>query len=192
MKEFSLKLFDYSSDKYKIINWQRESKQTPEYKQIKKFIISDFDEAYDLDSFLFELEDDEIGSSRVRHTYIAETDSGEAVGFLSFQRPLEHRNPGGDVYIEFLMINPKYQNQGYGTAILSKLFKNMRRYALSKPATVSTMFKRKNESVKHLFEKFGFDIKKRPLSFYYDAEIEMNTLENNTEQLTQTSAPQPE
>ena len=192
MKDFKLNLFDYLSDKHKIVSWQKESKSTTEYKQIKKYIIRDFDEAYDLDSFLFELEEDELGPNKVRHTYIAETETGEAVGFLSFQRPREHRNPGGDVYIEFLMVNPKYQHQGYGTAILNELFSNMKRYALSKPATVSTMFKRKNESVKGLFEKFGFNIEKRPLSFYYDADINMDTLEKNANELNQSNESQPE
>lgn len=192
MKDFELKLFDYFSDKHKIVSWQRESKQTPEYKKIKKYIIHDFEEAEDLDTFLSELEDDELSSDRVRHSYIAETENGEAVGFLSFHRPREHRNPGGRIYIEFLMVNPKYQNQGYGTAILEELFTNISHYALSKPETITTMFKKKNESVKHLFEKFGFDIKKQPLSFYSNAEIKMDTLENNIEQLKQENLSQPE
>lgn len=192
MKDFKIKLFDYFADKHKIVRWQNESKHTEGYKQIKKYIISDFEEANDLDSFLFELEDDEISADKVRHTYIAETESGEAIGFLSLHRPLEHRKPGGNVYIEFLAINPKYQKQGYGSAILEEVFSNIEHYALSKPETISTMFKRKNESSRRLFEKFGFIVAKEPLTFYYNAAIKMQDLENNIEQLKQASLPQPE
>ena len=192
MKDFKIKKYDYFADHQKITDWQDESNNTQGYKQIKKFIVSDFDEAYDLDSFLIELEEDEVPFYKDRFKFIAETSDGEAIGFLSIIRPREQIRMGGTYYIEFLMVNPKYQGQGYGSAILAEMFSNVKKYTWSRPDIVTTMFKRRNESSKRLFEKFGFLIKKQPLSFYCEAGIKMDTLEKNIEQLKQAELPQPE
>ena len=164
MKDFKIVDMELASDKEQINNWQNQYAGTDEFKAIEHYILEDH-MLYDLGEVVetnFEIVN--IGDNEVKKALVAKTNEGEIVGFIICQAfDLQTSLP--EIFLQYIVINPKYQHQGYGKAIFTEFFSNPQKYLglakhHKKPHYVFSFIDKTNESSKALYQSFGFDISK--------------------------------
>lgn len=164
MKDFKIVDMNLETDKPQINNWQTLYAGTDEFKAIEHFILEDH-LLYDLGEVVetnFEVVN--IGDNEIKKALVAKTNEDEIVGFILCQAfDLQTSLP--EIFLQYIVINPKYQHQGYGKAIFTEFFSNPQKYLglakqHKKPHYVFSFIDKTNFSSKALYESFGFDILK--------------------------------
>lgn len=164
MKDFKIVDMNLETDKPQINSWQTLYAGTDEFKAIEHFILEDH-LLYDLGEVVetnFEVVN--IGDNEIKKALVAKTNEDEIVGFILCQAfDLQTSLP--EIFLQYIVLNPKYQHQGYGKAIFTEFFSNPQKYLglakhHKKPHYVFSFIDKTNFSSKALYESFGFDISK--------------------------------
>ena len=164
MKDFKIVDMDLASDKEQINNWQTLYAGTDELKAIEHYILEDH-MLYDLGEVVetnFEIV--HIGDNEIKKALVAKTNEDEIVGFILCQAfDLQTNLP--EIFLQYIVINPKYQHQGYGKAIFTEFFSHPQKYLglaqnQNKPHNVFSFIDKTNVSSQALYKSFGFDLSK--------------------------------
>ena len=168
MKDFKIVDMELASDKEQINNWQNQYAGTDEFKAIEHYILEDH-MLYDLGEVVetnFEIVN--IGDNEVKKALVAKTNEGEIVGFIICQAfDLQTSLP--EIFLQYIVINPKYQHQGYGRSIFMEFFTNPKKYLGLKPNQkpphyVFSYIDKDNECSKALYKSFGFSFEEQHFS----------------------------
>lgn len=156
MKQFKLEQVNIEVDKPQIANWDNLFKSHKNYASIKKFILED-----DLIFGLGEMIDANyerfpIGEDETKNMLVAKTQENEILGFIILDA-FDLNTPNSQLFIQYIVISPKYQHSGYGNEILTELFSNFKKYIKVKPKNIFCYVHNENLASKKLFSKFGFN-----------------------------------
>ncbi len=157
MKDFKISELDLVKDKPQIAKWD-ELRGAPEYEDIKKFILED-----DLIRGLAEVIETNyeiipIGEDEIKKAVVAKTSEGEVLGFMIYQ-VFDIKTKKPSMFLQYIVVNPKYKSQGYGKEIFSKFFSSPRKHTGGvSPRDVFAYVDRNNFQSQKLFLDFGFSL----------------------------------
>ena len=164
MKDFKIVDMNLDTDKPQINEWQNLYGETDEYKAIEHYILEDYT-IYSLGEVIeTNYEIVPIGDEEIKKALVAKTNEDEIIGFILCQA-FDLKTTLPEIFLQYVVINPKYQHQGYGKAIFTEFFSNPRKYLgltkhHKKPHYVFSFIHTTNDSSKSLYKSFGFDISK--------------------------------
>lgn len=177
MKTFKLEPINLQEDKPQIESWDTLYRGKPAYESIRHFILED-----DLIFGLGELiatnyEHFSIGKSEIKKMLVAKTDNNEILGFIIFD-VFDIDTPHPEMFFQYIVLNPNYQHAGYGNEMLTELFGNFKKHAGVKPKSIFCYIHKDNESSKHLFSNFGFELEQTNSENYLCAKTLNKSLQN--------------
>ena len=184
MSKIKLTEINPETDKQEIENWDTEFASHPNYQQIYKFILEDglIDNLGQLINLNYEKFP--IGRNERKFMMIARNEHKKIVGFLILTAyDLQTSKP--EMFVQYIVLNPKYQGKGYGTEILHELFSNFKKYINFRPKYVFSYIHKDNEASKNLFKHFGFKISDVVSSDYVCASADSKTLKQTIESQNQ-------
>ncbi len=160
MKSYKIVDMNLEPDKAQIAKWETDYADTQEYKNIEHFILED-KLLYNLDEVIeMNYEAIHIGKNEIKKALVAKTKDDEILGFLLCQAfDLQTTMP--ELFLQYVVISPKYQHQGYGRSIFTEFFSNPNKYlGLSKniktPHYVFSYIDKTNAGSLALYKSFGF------------------------------------
>ena len=62
------------------------------------------------------------------------------------------------MFIQYIVVHPRYQKRGYGKTFAKELILNPESYIGGKPKEYFAYIDKENQASRRLFEDFGFDI----------------------------------
>ena len=105
-----------------------------------------------------------IGDDEHKYCFSIKNNSDETVGFiLACLFNLSQNNP--ELIIQYIVLNPNYQNLGYGTEILNEIISNSCDYFSCKPHDIYANIEKENSASLNLFKKFGFKFSTAPMGY---------------------------
>lgn len=168
MKDFKIVPMNLETDKPQIAKWQQDFAGKPEFDGILHFILEDntyfgLDEVITTNYEIFP-----IGEDETKHALVAKTRDGEIVGFVICSVfGLTTKEP--EMFLQYIVVNPAFQNKGYGTAILSKLLTEPKKYVGAKPVNIFSYIHNNNFASKNLYDSIGFEFAPQKNSDYIKA-----------------------
>ncbi len=177
MEDFKILPLNLEIDKPQITDWSRQYDGTSEYEAIRHFILED-DLIFGLDEvILTNYEIYRIGEDEVNRAFSVKTSEGEIVGFLILNEfDLKTKEP--NLFVRYIVLNPAFQRQGYGTEILTEIFSNIKKYMPKKPTEIFSYIHKENYSSQALFNHFGFRLENTNDANYVRAKVDEKTLEH--------------
>lgn len=180
MKDFDIMPIDIVDDKLQIEAWDLAFSKSSLYDSINQFIlengtIRNLGELIDIN-----YEKYPIGKHERKHCFVAKSDKGEILGFL-IMTAFDLNTSKPELFIQYVVINPLYQHQGYGNEILTELFSNFKKYIAVKPKNIFAYVHKDNEASKKLFSHFGFTFNAVPKTEYLTASTDGKSLKQNLE-----------
>ena len=166
MNKFNITEMDLNLDKSKISSWEQDYAGTYEYNRIEWFIlenrlfknlaevIESQHETYEIDEFC-----------EIKKAFTIKDHSGDILGFILCSA-YDVSDQTSDLYIQYVVLNPSKQHQGYGSEVFTEFFKNIRRYLSFTPIDVHALVHRHNFNCINLFKKFGFTFSRRSRSYF--------------------------
>lgn len=153
----------FPEDKTEISNWKKIYKGTKGFNAIKHYILEDniyygLDEVIETNHEMLPIGDDEK-----KLAFVAKLNNTIVAWILLDAFDLSTENP--EMFLQYIVINPKYQNQGIGTEIAKELFLNAEKYIGIKPKEIFAYIDIKNIPSQKLFKNFNFSF--RPLKEKY-------------------------
>ena len=176
MKNFKIQEMNMETDKPQIVEWDDKYAGTPEYAGIEKFILE-----HGLIHGLSELietnyERIPIGDDEIKKSLTIKNDDGQIIGFMIFQiHDISINKPS--MFLQYIVINPEFQHQGYGKEILAEIFSNPKKHLGHKPKDVFCYIDNENYSSQKLFMDFGFCLGMQKGSTLFKATGDMPTIE---------------
>lgn len=145
----------FPDDKDEINNWTAKYGNTPEYESIHHFIMEDdtyrgLGEVINTNHEIFAIGDDEK-----KLAFTAKTNDGEIVAWVLLD-VFDLTTPKPEMFLQYIVINPKYQHQGYGTEIAKEIFLSPEKYVGVKPKNIFAYIDTANAASIMLFSKFNF------------------------------------
>lgn len=178
MKSFKIVPMDIESDKSQISNWDLLYHGSQNYLPIYKFILENGAITGLGEIIQTNYEHFPIGRNERKFAFVAKANDGEIVGFLIMSAfDLQSSKP--ELFLQYVVVNPKYQHKGYGTEMLKELFSNFKKYISVRPKNIFSYVHVENEASKHLFNHFGFELNPVPKSEYFCAETDGKSLKQN-------------
>ena len=181
MKNYKIVDMDLEPDKAQIAKWETDYADTPEYKTIEKYILENkliYDLAEVIES---NYEIIPIGKNEIKKALVAKTNKDEIIGFILCQAfDLQTSLP--EVFLQYIVINPKYQHQGYGRSIFMEFFTNPKKYLGLKPNQkpphyVFSYIDKDNECSQALYKSFGFSFEEQRFSNFVRASASLPEIE---------------
>ena len=173
MKNLTICPLNFENDINIINNWEKQFNKE-KFESIKHFILEDsiyygLDEVIINNYEFFSVGDDE-------KKYCLTIKDGDTIaGFiLACLFNMSVRNP--ELIIQYIVLNPNYQNMGYGTQVLTELLNNGEKYFCCKPNQVYANIEKENVASLNLFKKMGFTFETNTTN-YFRAQKHMPTLE---------------
>ena len=189
MANFSITEMNLEADKPKISSWENEYAGTYEYNKIEWYILENHlfkdlaeviesqHESYEIDPFF-----------EIKKAFSIKDDKGEILGFILCSAG-DVNDYSSELYIQYVVLNPSKQNQGYGSKVFTEFFKNIRDYIGFTPTDVHALVHRHNSTCLNLFKKFGFSFARRSRSYlradgdFYSINKILNANENQVEKI---------
>ena len=154
-KKITILPMDFNKDKAEIAEWETRYAGSPEFESIQSFILDDTVDGGLTSVIENNCEYYPIGDDEKKLAFVAKTDECEIVGWvLVYIFDLKTKNP--QMYVQYFVVNPKYQNQGYGTQIAKELFLNSKKYIGFTPSCICSHIDVRNSASMLLFSKFNF------------------------------------
>lgn len=174
MKHITLSDMNIDTDKPQIMQWDSLYQGTPEYNSIYEFVLENglmrnLGEIIEINHERYPIGDDEI-----KKALIAKTSTGDIAGFILIDA-YDLSSQLCELFIQYIVINPKYQHQGYGEAILNELLHNPENYIGAKPSFVFSAIDKNNIASQNLYRKMGFNF--RPYNHASFLQAYQNTFE---------------
>ena len=163
MERLTISPLNIEEDIPVIKSWEDRFNNHPKFTNIKHFILED-NTYYGLDEvILTNFEFFHIGDDEKKYCLAIRNDS-EPVGFiLACMFNISENKP--ELIIQYIVLNPDYQNLGYGTDILKELLTNSKKYFSHNPCEVYANIQKENQASLNLFKKFGFSYSKAPFDY---------------------------
>ena len=165
MKDFKILEMDLDLDKPQISNWDTVFAGTPEYETIEWFVLEnhllkDLAEVIETQYEIYEIDD----YLEIKKAFIIKDNKDEILGFLICSA-YQVADISSDLYLQYIVVNPTKQHQGYGTEIQTEFFKNIDKYLGFVPTDVHALVNRRNVSSINLFKKLGFTFSRHSRSY---------------------------
>ena len=167
MNENKIKItpMNFPADKEEIANWQTKYAGTPEFNSIYEYILEN-NTYYTLGEVIeINYEKFPIGDDEKLLSLVAKNNQNEIVGF-SIICVYDINTPKPQMFLRYIVINPAYQSQGYGTIIAKELFLNAEKYIGVKPDSIFAYIDQTNYRSQHLFQEFNFKFTPKDKFFY--------------------------
>ena len=165
----------FNEDKNIISSWDEKYVASPEYEQIFKFIL-EYGLIHGLDELIeTNYERIPIGDNEVKKALTFKNDNGEILGFMIYQIHDIKQNPS--MFLQYFVINPEYQHQGYGKEILRQIFSEPKKYLGYKPNDVFCYIDNENFASQGLFMRFGLGLKTQKDSTLFKGSADMPAIE---------------
>ena len=165
MKDFTISEMNLELDKPRISSWENEYAGTTGYDKIESYIlenrlfrdlaevIESQHESYEIDPFF-----------EKKKAFSIKDKNDEILGFILCTAG-DVNDYSSELYIQYVVLNPESQNQGYGSQVFSEFFKNIRDYLGFVPTDVHALVHRHNSSCMNLFKKFDFSFSRHSRSY---------------------------
>ena len=164
MEKLSIKPLNIETDIPTIKSWKETFSNNPKFESIKHFILED-NTYYGLDEVvLTNYEFFHIGDDEKKYCFAIKNEKETTVGFiLACLFNLSKNHP--EIILQYIVLNPDYQNSGYGTQVLKELLSNSTEYFSVKPNEIYANIQNENHASLNLCRKFGFSFTKAPLGY---------------------------
>ena len=164
MEKLNILPLDIEKDIPEIKSWEKTFLNHPGYQNIKHFILED-NIYYGLDEvILTNYEFFHIGEDEKKYCFSIKNENNETVGFiLACVFNIARCKP--EIILQYIVLNPNYQNHGYGTYILKELVSNSNNYFGCKPKNIYANIEKENTASLNLFKKFGFSFSLAPMGY---------------------------
>ncbi len=154
MEKIKLTKMQFPEDKLEIANWEKQYGNSPEFQSIRHFILEDniftgLAEVIETNHEIFQ-----IGNDEKKLAFVAKTRNEILAWVLLDAFDLSTNNP--QMLLQYIVINPKFQHQGYGTEIAKELFLKPEKYIGVKPKEIFATIDARNVASIMLFSKFNF------------------------------------
>ena len=181
MKKFTIQPMDLLLDKQDICEWDDIYTGTPEYESIERFVLEnhllkDLSEVIETQHQTLPIDYREI-----KNAFVIKSEEN-ILGFLLCYA-YDIADYSSALYIQYIVLNPKFQKQGYGTEILTEFFTNLPKYIGFTPVDVHALIHINNKESLSLFKKFGFTFIGKSRS-YLRADNDTYTINNILNQKT--------
>lgn len=156
MDEIKIVPMNTSSDKKEIANWESQFGKKENFNSIRHFILED-DLYYGLNEVITtNTEICRIGLNERLVSLVAKNKENKIIAWILLHAADMQTNEPY-LIIRYLMVHPKFQNHGVGTAILNKILKNPEKYIGLQPTEFLCNVRFDNAASLALFQKFGFE-----------------------------------
>jgi len=164
MEKLKITPLNISLDIPIIKSWEERFSNNPKFNDIKHFILED-NTYYGLDEvILTNYEFFHIGEDEKKFCFSIKTQDNEIAGFiLACLFNISSYKP--ELILQYIVLNPHYQNEGYGTMVLNELLSNPQKYFTYSPTEVYANIQKENKASLNLFKKFGFSFTQAPLGY---------------------------
>ena len=174
---------DLTLDKPQIANWDTLFAGTKEYETIEWFILEnhllkDLSEVIETQFENFAIDD----YLEIKKAFVVKDKSNEVLGFLLCSA-YQIADYSSDLYLQYFVMNPTKQHQGYGTEIQTEFFKNINKYLGFVPVDVHGLIHKQNKCCINLYKKLGFTFSRHSRS-YLRADNDFYTLQQLLNQKT--------
>ena len=164
MEKLNITPLNIETDIPKIKQWEEKYKNDNRFNDIKHFILED-NTYYGLDEvILTNYEFFHIGEDEKKFCFSIKNKNNEIAGFvlaclfnISINKP--------ELILQYIVLNPDYQNEGYGTMVLNELISNPQKYFNLSPTEVYANIQKENNASLNLFKKFGFSFTSAPMGY---------------------------
>lgn len=153
-------------DKESINTWHDKFKNTPAYESIERFILENYLLCDLAEVIETNYEFLDVGYKEEKKALSIKNNKNEIIGFILCDA-YDMTDYSSLLYLQYIVLHPKIQHNGYGTEALSEFFNNIKKYIGFEPTDVYALVHRLNKDSISLFEKFGFDFSRRPKSRSY-------------------------
>ena len=179
MKKLKITPLDLETDIAKISEWETKFKDHPGFKAIEHFILED-NTYYSLAEVVkINHETYPIGDDERKHA-LAIKNEKELVGFI-LATVMDKTTDSPCMFLQYIVISPEYQNQGYGKASLKEITENAKKYFGTHISEVFSYIHNENyHSMKTMLD-LGATLKAMQGSCYYRAIKEMPKIELDKE-----------
>lgn len=173
------------ADKEQIGKWEELYKDYDGMKQIEEFILENH-LIYSLGEVIeTNYERFPIGDNEIKKAYVMKKDDGEIVSFVIFD-VFDMNQPDPTMIIQYIVVNPKYQGQGYGKETLNTLLGQVKDIAGVQPQEFFSYINMKNYGSQKLFLSRGFNLNFVKNSEFFRAEATLPMLQQDS------TGPQPQ
>lgn len=156
MKKITLTPINMETELDEIISWDSEFAGTPEYASVEHFIFEDWLIHGMAELIQTNYENVPIGEDERKLILVAKNKTGKIVGF-TIQSIYSLLTNDPELFLQYIIINPKYQNQGIGTEILNNLSNAIKTAIGKKPKSMFSYIEKENFASQKLYKKFGLD-----------------------------------
>ncbi len=167
-KKLTILPMDFDKDKAEIATWEQLYAETPGYQAIKKFIIDDASDASLEEVIENNKEIQAIGDDEVKLAFVAKTENGQIAGWVMIDI-FDILLGKPQMFLQYIVINPEFQGQGYGTEIAKEILLNPEYYTNIKPANIFCYIDTSNVASLLLFSKFNFSFVPLKNCHYFQA-----------------------
>ncbi len=170
MEKLTILPMTFPEDKKQISAWKEKYENTDGWENIKKFILEydtyiDLGEVLETNHEIFSIGDDEK-----KFAFVAKTNKNEIVAWILINTyDLTTTEP--EMFLQYFVINPVFQHQGYGTKILKELFFNLKKYIGIEPYEIFALINQKNIGSLALFKKLNFEFVPLSKAPYFRASV---------------------
>ena len=145
------------NDLKEINGWQKTYAGTQQLQNIKTFVL-DCSANLSLGQLIdHHYEKFAIGNREFKKIITIKNDNREIVAFAVIQAFYDLDPTKPEFLIQFLVVNPKYQNKGFGTKTLDGLFEYIKKTYKHDDCEYLVGVHKNNEASQHLFKKRGFE-----------------------------------
>lgn len=132
MTNIKITPLNLDSDLKQIGNWATEFADDENYKAIEEFILEDYTYYTIAEVIQINHEQYPIGDDERKHAFaIKPQDSDEVMGFI-LATVMDKTTDSPSMFLQYIVISPKYQHQGIGKKALKELLENPEPYFDSK------------------------------------------------------------
>ena len=180
MKDFKLIKINLDVDKPQIVLWDEMFKDDKSYASTYQFVLENGQIRGLGEVIETNYEHFAIGRNETKNTFVAKTAEGEILGFIILSA-FELNTSSPELFLQYVVVNPMYQNQGYGKEMLTQLFSKFKQHIGVKPKSIFAYIHKDNNPSKQLFSHFGFNFDEVPKSEYLCAKTNGKSLKQNIE-----------
>lgn len=158
----------FPDDKIKIGDWERKYGDSKNFEGIKRYILENdtylgLEEVIETNHEIFHIGDDEK-----KLAFVAENKDGEILAWVLLTA-FDLKTAEPQMFLQYIVVNPKYQHKGIGTKVANEFFCNTQEYVGVKPTEIFSYIEKTNKPSISLFSKFNFNFSPMQNSNYLKA-----------------------
>lgn len=145
-------------DLKEITDWCDKYRGKPEFESIEKYILEGdtFHDLADVLDVYYGSTVFPIGDDERRFLFAGKDEKGSIIAWILCSL-INLDTPRPEFFMQYVVVHPMFQNQGYGTEMAKELLLKPKKYIGLKPCEVFSYIEKTNIASKSLFKKFGFE-----------------------------------